>query len=105
MLQRKTVVGYWSTDTLDGRTKSLDGNKYAQVFVNKGYFAKIYPMDSKSKCGDALKIFYREFGVPESLIFDGSKEQTKKNTTFMKKYEVMVSNTKLLNHTIINKIL
>ena len=84
MFQRKTLVGHWSTDTLDGGNKSLDGNKCAQVFANKGYFAKIYPMDSKSKCGDALKIFCREFGVPERLIFDGSKEQTKKNTTFMK---------------------
>ena len=57
MFQRKTLVGDWSTDNLDGRTKSLDGNKYAQVFANKGYFVKIYHMNSKSKCGDALNIF------------------------------------------------
>jgi hypothetical protein len=68
---------------MDGRLKSLDGNRYAQVFANKGYFAKIYPMDSKSKAGDALKIFCREFGIPENLTFDGSKEQCKKGTAFM----------------------
>ena len=84
MFQRKTLVGDWSTDTLDGRIVSLNGNKYAQVFANKSYFAKIYPMDSKSKCGEALKIFCQEFGVPERLTFDGSKEQTKKGTSFMK---------------------
>ena len=40
-------------------------------------------MDSKSKAGDALKIFCQEFGVPERLTFDGSKEQTCKGTEFM----------------------
>ena len=40
-------------------------------------------MDKKSKAGDALKLFCQEFGVPESLTFDGSKEQTGKNTQFM----------------------
>ena len=41
-------------------------------------------MDSKSKAGDILRLFYQEFGVPEKITFDGSKEQTEKNTTFMK---------------------
>ena len=84
VFQRKTLSGEWSTDTMYGRCKSLDGNQYAQVFANKNYFAKLYPMDSKGKAGDALKMFCKEFGVPESLTFDGSKEQTGKNTTFMK---------------------
>ena len=84
MYHRKRLNGRWACDTMDGRCKSLDGNRYAQVFANLGYFAKIYPMDRKGKAGDALKVFCREFGVPESLTFDGSKEQTGKNTTFMK---------------------
>ena len=41
-------------------------------------------MDSKKKAGEALKVFCREFGVPHDLTFDGSKEQCKKRTTFMK---------------------
>ena len=84
MFQRKLLDGDWATDTFDGRTKSLDGNRYAQIFSNKQYFSRVYPMDSKSKCGDALKIFCREFGIPKSLTFDGSKEQCGKNTTFVK---------------------
>ena len=68
---------------MDGRVKSLEGNRYAQVFANKGYFSKIYPMNSKGEAGDALRTFCREFGVPEHLTFDGSKEQTGKNTEFM----------------------
>ena len=84
VFKRKTLQGQWSSDTMEGRCKSLDGNKYAQVFANKAYFAKLYPMDSKSKAGDALNLFCQEFGVPEKLIFDGSKEQTSKGTTFMR---------------------
>ena len=81
---RKTLSGDWSTDTMDGRCKSLDGNRYAQVFANKAYFSRIYPMDTKSKAGNALRLFCQEFGVPERLTFDGSKEQTCKGTAFMK---------------------
>ena len=76
--------GEWFTDTVDGRTKSRDGNRYGQIFANGAYFATLYPMDSKSKAGDALRVFCREFGVPETLRFDGSKEQTGRNTEFVK---------------------
>ena len=68
---------------MDGRVKSLDENRYAQVIANKSYSAKTYPMDSKKKAGDALYLFCQEFGVPEKWTFDGSKEQGSKDTTFM----------------------
>ena len=68
---------------MDGKCKSLDGNKYAQVFANKGYFSKVYRMDKKSNAGDALRIFCQEFCVPERLTFDGSKEQRQKGTKFV----------------------
>ena len=84
VFDRKTLSGTWSTDTMDGRSKSLEGNRYAQVFANKAYFSRIYPMDSKRKAGDALRLFCSEFGVPEKLIFDGSKEQNGKDTEFMR---------------------
>ena len=74
MFERKTLSGKWSTDTIDGKCKSLIGNRYDQVFANRGYFSKIYPIDKKGKAGQALKLFCQEFGVPESLTFDGSKE-------------------------------
>ena len=80
----KTLTGPWVTDTVNGRTKSLDGNRYAQIVTNKNYFAKMYPMDTKSKDEDALRTFCQEFGVPENLKFDGSGEKTGKNTNFMK---------------------
>lgn len=84
MYEKRRLRGEWFTDTMDGRVVSKDGNRYGQVFANKGYFAQIYPMDTKSKAGDALRTFIQEFGVPENLTFDGSKEQTGKKTEFMK---------------------
>jgi acid phosphatase class B len=46
------------------------------------YFATFYPMDSKGKAGEALRTFCWEYVVPDKLRFDGSKEQTGKNTEF-----------------------
>lgn len=84
MFQMKRLTRDWATDMLDGHTRSLDGCHYAQVSANKNYLAKIYPMDSKVKAGDALKTFCREFSVPDALTSDGSKEQAGKNTEFIK---------------------
>ena len=84
MFQRKALAGSWSTDTMDGQSKSLEGNRFVQVFTNKAYFSRIYPMNSKQKAGDALRLFCQEFGVPERLVFDDSKEQMAKGTDFMR---------------------
>jgi hypothetical protein len=78
------LQGEWYTDTVEGRCKSRDGNKYGQMFANEAYFAVFYRMDSKSKAGDALHTFCREYGAPEKLRFDGSKEQNGKNTEFQR---------------------
>ena len=62
----------------------MDGNQYDQVFANRYYFTKVYPMHSKSKAGHALKMFCKEFGVAQKLTSDGSKEHLCKGTTLMK---------------------
>ena len=41
-------------------------------------------MDQKKKSGDALRLFFQVFGVPDRLTFYGSKEQSKPDTEFMK---------------------
>ncbi len=76
--------GVWASDTMDGRVKSLDGNRQAQVFANGSFFAEACPMATKSDAGQALKTFTMELGVPEELTIDGSKEQTKPQTDFQK---------------------
>ncbi len=84
MFQTKRLAGKWASDTIDGRVKPLDGNQYAQVFSNGGFFAEVYPMARKADAGLALKSFIIEFGVPDDLTIDGSKEQNSKGTEFMK---------------------
>ena len=57
LYQLPRIPGDWYTDSLHGRTKSKTGNKYGQVFSNNAYFAEIYPMDTKKKVGEALRVF------------------------------------------------
>jgi hypothetical protein len=54
MYQAPRLQGEWYTDTVEGRCKSKDGNRYGQIFANDAYFATFYSMDSKNKAGDAL---------------------------------------------------
>ena len=50
--------------------------QYCQVFGNKEMFVEAYPIAKKSDCDDALKEFLRDYGAPDLMITDGSKEQT-----------------------------
>ena len=53
--------------------KSMDCKHHAQVFANNASFSKVYPIYSKRKDGEALKLFSQEFGVQEKLTFGVSK--------------------------------
>ena len=72
VFERPLLRGDFYTDTMDARAKSLEGNKYAQVFANRDLFAIAYPMSAKSAAGDGLRQFIHYFGRPERLTFDGS---------------------------------
>ena len=67
-----------------GKYKSLTNNTCVQIFANESFFAKAYPMERKSMAGAALRQFIKDYGVPEQLMFDGSAEQVKPKTDFMK---------------------
>ena len=69
-------------DTMNGRYKSLDGNRHAQIFANESFFATAYPMEHKSSAGQALKQFISDFGIPDKLVCDGAAEQVGKRTQF-----------------------
>ena len=68
---------------MHGHFKSLDGNKYAQIFATEDYFVAAYLMESKALAGDTLKEFITDYGVPDKIIMDGAGEQTGKRSTFM----------------------
>jgi hypothetical protein len=82
--QRRLRGQRFYTDTLIGKYESLSNNTCAQIFANESFFVKAYPMEKKSMAGAALRQFIRDYGVPEHLTFDGSAEQTKPKTEFMK---------------------
>ena len=103
VFERPLLRGQFSTDTVDGRCKTMDGNTYAQVFATKDLFVAVYPMETKSMAGEGLRQFIHEYGRPEHLTFDGSKEQNGKKTEFMKnirKYSInhKVSEPERPNH-------
>ena len=80
----KTLQGQWLCGMLNSICKSIYGNHYYQVFSKNSYVSKVYPIYSKRKYGDALKLFYQDSGVPEKINFYSSKEDACKGTTFMK---------------------
>ena len=91
VFEKPLLRGDYYTDTMDGRCKSVNGKRYAQVFANKDFFAVAFPLTSKSGAGDALRQFISEFGRPERLTFDGSQEQCGRKTEFIsnvRKYSI-----------------
>ena len=73
IFHKTRLSGKWSTDTMGGRVKSLDGNLYAQFSANKTMFAALYIMNINSKAGGALCTFVNEHSVLADLTSDGSK--------------------------------
>ena len=46
------------------------------MFANKEFFFKGYPVNKKSDCDEALSKFIHDFGAPDEMTMDGSKEET-----------------------------
>ena len=87
MFERPHIKGEIFTDTTAGWYKSLDGNRYVQVFTDYSFFAATYPMEKKSLAGQGLREFISDFGVIDRLVCDRSKDQTSKGTGFMKELQ------------------
>jgi hypothetical protein len=90
--EQNTFRSHVYSDTMDRRVVSVDGNRCGQVFATNDFFYEIYPMATKDLAGEGLKEFISDYGVPELLTFDGSKEQGKPKTGFMK--QIKKHNTK-----------
>ena len=54
------------------------------MVANNAYFADIYPMDTKKKVGEALRVFCQSFVFPELLTMDGAPDQLGQNSAFIK---------------------
>ena len=80
MFKRPCIKGTIFVDTITGRYKSLDVNRYEQVFANESFFADAYPIEKENLAGQGLSDFIGNFGVMDRLACDGSKENTPKGT-------------------------
>jgi hypothetical protein len=94
--KRKWLNDTFQADTMFSGIRSLWGNTNAQLFTN-GNFVHLEPMERKSQAGEALLSMVNEVGIPDKVIFDGAKEQTGKQSDFMKgirKYRISNWQTK-----------
>ena len=71
-----------STDAVDPRCKGIHGHEHCQVFGNKEMFAAVYPIEKKLECYVALKKFITDYGAPDVMTQDSSKEQIGPGTQF-----------------------
>jgi hypothetical protein len=63
------------TNTMFSTTKSIRGNKCAQVFTNGLGYDLFYPLKKESEVGDALNEMIRSVGIPKELISDGARAE------------------------------
>lgn len=75
----RQLSGYLSTfcsDTFKSNVTSLRGNKYTQLFCNRGNYVTAYPMKEKGHANLSLDRFIHEVGIPSEMMTDGAKELT-----------------------------
>ena len=84
MFEVNRIKGTMASDTMYQNCKSIRGFGYCQVFGNKDFFVECYPIVKKSDAGIGLNSFITDYGVPDLLTFDGSKEQVKPISEFQK---------------------
>ena len=63
------------TDTMFAATKSLRGNKCAQVFTNGIGYDLFYPLKKEALASEALNEVIRTVGVPKELVSDGARAE------------------------------
>ena len=85
MLQYKRINCAFFTDTYFVTSKALStqGNTMMKRFVSDKGFVYIVPMKSRGEFHSSLKMFYKEIGVPLSLIIDPSGDHTSAKVTKM----------------------
>ena len=74
MYERPCIRGVIYTNVMHHKYRSLEGNRWVQVFATTDDFAAVYPMEFKSLSGQALKEFMSDFSVPDQIPMDGTSE-------------------------------
>jgi hypothetical protein len=70
-------------------SKSLKGNKCAQVFTNGISYDLFYTLEKETDAADALNGVIRTVGIPKKLVSDGAKAETQGNFgCIVKEYKI-----------------
>ncbi len=75
MLCYKQLPHTTFTDRLFAGTPPCSGNKCAQAFSTSFGWARVHPMTRKGEAHETLSLLFHCDGVPQTMAFDGSKEQ------------------------------
>jgi hypothetical protein len=71
-----TLKTHFYTDTMFSTTKSIHGNKCAQVFTNGIGYDLFYALEKEADADDALNDVIQSVGIPMELVLDGAKAET-----------------------------
>ena len=76
-LRYRRLMHEMFTDTLESPMQSwFWQNQYAQVFVTRFVWSRVFPMRCKADAHEGLSLLVQRDGVPPRIITDGSQEQT-----------------------------
>ena len=59
---------------MHAKVNPIHGDYYCQLFGNKYFFVEAYPMEKKSDCHETLDKFVKDYGAPDSMIYDDAQE-------------------------------
>ena len=80
MLRYNHVKEFFYMDTMFATEKlgrTTRGNKCLQLFVTDKGFVFVVPLKGKGDVPQALRLFFKKVGVPDAIICDQSREQTR----------------------------
>jgi hypothetical protein len=63
------------TDTMLSNSKSIQGNKEAQVFFTANGWTRSFPMAKEKDAQEALSLLFHRDDVPNVMVMDGAKAQ------------------------------
>jgi hypothetical protein len=63
------------TDTIFSNSKSIQGNKAAQVFCTENGWTRAFPVAKEKDAHEALSLLFHRDGVPSVMVMDGAKAQ------------------------------
>ena len=75
MLRYRRIPHTVFTDTLKSTVKSKRQNQYAQMYSTDFGYCRAYPIKKEAEAHHTLSKFFKDIGVPDTMVMDGAKAQ------------------------------